>query len=236
MTSAEHRPRIALIHALAESAEPAHAAFAEIWPEAWCWDLLDTSLSADRAEPGVSDDAMIERCVRLADYAANTQGHHECTDAILFTCSAFGPGIEAAAARHAIPVLKPNQSAFEEALTLGDEIGVVVTFAPSAASLETDLRRLAQASGRSPWITTILAEGALAARRAGDLARHDALIAEAAARLEGCGVVLLGQFSMARARPTAMSMTASTVIATPRSAVAALRRRLVTGDMIAQPA
>jgi hypothetical protein len=146
--SPEHRPRIALIHALAEAIEPAHVAFAEIWPEAWCWDLLDTSLSADRPALALTTDAMIERCVRLADNAANTHGQHGRTDAILFPCSAFGPGIEAAAARQAIPVLKPDQSAFEEAMTLGDEIGLVVTFAPSAAALETDLHRLAQASDR----------------------------------------------------------------------------------------
>ncbi len=40
--------RIALIHALAESVAPSHAAFARIWPEAYAYDLLDTSLAVDR--------------------------------------------------------------------------------------------------------------------------------------------------------------------------------------------
>lgn len=225
MASSERRPRIALIHALAESIEPAHAAFAEIWPEAWCWDLLDSALSADRAEPGTSEDAMIERCVRLAGYAADAAGHGGRTDAILFTCSAFGSGIEAAAARHAIPIAKPNQAAFEEALALGGDINLIVTFPPSALALETELRALADACGRSPRITTTLVAGALAARQAGDLALHDSLIAEAARNARGRDVMLLGQFSMARARTAVASAVDCPVIATPQSAVARLRRQ-----------
>jgi hypothetical protein len=54
--------------------------------------------------------------------------------------------------------------------------------------------------------------------------------------MEGCGVVLLGQFSMVRVRPAVISMTASKIVAIPRSAVAALRQRFVIGNLIALPA
>lgn len=223
----ETRPRIALIHALAESVAPAHAAFAELWPEAWCGDLLDTMLSVDRAEPGSSDAAMVARCVRLADYAAETEGHRGRTDAILFTCSAFGPGIEAAAARHSIPVLKPNQAAFEQAITLGRDIGLIVTFARSAALLEGELAQLA-VGGTPMRITTIVAEGAMAAARADDLKLHDALICGAAQRLGRRDAIVLGQFSMARASPLVRQAVDAPVITTPGAAVAALRA-LVAG-------
>ena len=46
-------PRIALIHALEESVAPIRAAFREAWPEAFAFDLLDTSLAIDRAHAGV---------------------------------------------------------------------------------------------------------------------------------------------------------------------------------------
>ena len=65
--------------------------------------LLDDSLSADRARAGALDAAMTSRFLTLADYAVATGAK-----GLLFTCSAFGPCIDAVARRHApLPVLKP---------------------------------------------------------------------------------------------------------------------------------
>src|SRR5215831_17742841 len=97
--------RIALIHALRHSIAPVEEAFARLWPEARLANLLEDSLSADLAASGVLTPAMTERFLTLARYAAwcGARG-------ILFTCSAFGPCIEACAAALApIPVLKPNE-------------------------------------------------------------------------------------------------------------------------------
>ncbi len=109
-------PRIALIHALAESVAPIRAAFATHWPGAACFDLLDTSLSADLAAAGRLEAEMIARFRTLARYAAGTSGAGGQTAAILFTCSAFGPAIEAVKAGLSIPVMRPNEAAFEQAL------------------------------------------------------------------------------------------------------------------------
>ena len=87
-------PRIALIHALEESVSPICQAFARHWPQARTADLLDASLSADLAAAGGLDDAMVRRFVTLGRYAASGTGTHD-TRAILFTCSAFGPAIDA---------------------------------------------------------------------------------------------------------------------------------------------
>ena len=74
--------------------------------------LLDDSLSADLARDGKLTDAMTERFLALGRYAASTGA-----DAILFTCSAFGPCIEAVARAHApMPVLKPNEAMIEQAV------------------------------------------------------------------------------------------------------------------------
>jgi hypothetical protein len=105
--------RIALIHALSHSVAPINEAFARDWPEAVRMNLLDDSLSADLARSGRGlDAAMHERFQRLAQYAVDTGAQ-----GILFTCSAFGPCIEAVARRHAgIPVLKPNEAMIAEAV------------------------------------------------------------------------------------------------------------------------
>src|SRR5438876_12154001 len=88
--------RITLIHALKHSIVPIEAAFAKLWPEARLMNLLDDSLSADLARDGRLTDAMTGRFLELGRYAAGTG-----SDAILFTCSAFGPCIEAVGRAHA---------------------------------------------------------------------------------------------------------------------------------------
>lgn len=221
-------PRIALIHALEESVEPARAAFREIWPEAFCFDLLDTSLSADRASSAASDAAIRKRIGALADYALESGGAGGRTRGVLFTCSAFGPMIDAVKARLPIPALKPNESAFAAALRAGRRIGLVVTFAPSEALLKTELEEMAAALGSAVSIRSVFAEGALAALKAGDGERHDHLAAEAAASLGDMDAIVLGQFSLARARSAAAQRTGSQVFTTPHAAVEALRVR-VTG-------
>ena len=103
-------PRIALIHALRHSPPPIEAAFAAAWPDVQLMNLLDDSLSADLARDGALNEAMTQRFVQLGRYAAVTGA-----DAILFTCSAFGPCIDAVTRDQTIPVLKPNEAMIEEA-------------------------------------------------------------------------------------------------------------------------
>ena len=211
--------RIALIHALAHSPPPINAALARLWPEAERMNLLDDSLSADLARAGGLDDAMTQRFVRLADYAVD-QG----ADAILFTCSAFGPCIDAVAARHAgLPVLKPNEAMIEEAELLatrrGGRIGLVASFAPTLVSMPPEF-----SADHTPLCA--LAEGSMDALNAGDLDSHDAGAVTAAVQLmaQGCTVIALAQFSLARAAPLVAQCTGLTVLTTVNSAVRKLQR------------
>ncbi|MCI1191093.1 aspartate/glutamate racemase family protein [Calidifontimicrobium sp. SYSU G02091] len=215
--------RIALIHALAHSIAPVNDALARAWPEATRMNLLDDSLSADLAASATGlDDAMTRRFIALADYAVGTGAQ-----AILFTCSAFGPCIDAVKRRHAsIPVLKPNEAMVDEAATLaatrGVRIGLVATFGPTLRSMPAEFPAHVE-------VRTALADGALAALDRGDAERHDALAAQAAQHLverEGCGVIALAQFSLARARRRVEAACGVPVLTTVDSAVRALRARL----------
>lgn len=210
--------RIALIHALAHSVAPVNEAMARDWPDAVRMNLLDDSLSADLAASGRGLDAVMhDRFSRLAQYALDCG-----SNAILFTCSAFGPCIEAVAREHdPLPVLKPNEAMVAEAVKAGVKIGLVATFGPTLASMPPEFPASSQPA-------TMLAEGALDALNAGNGALHDELIAQAAVRLgeQGCGVVALAQFSMARARPVVQAATGLPVLTTVDSAVKELRRRL----------
>ncbi|MET3441818.1 aspartate/glutamate racemase [Variovorax paradoxus] len=213
--------RIALIHALSHSVAPINAAFERDWPEAQRMNLLDDSLSADLARGGQGlDAAMHERFQRLAQYAVDTGAR-----GILFTCSAFGPCIEAVARRHAdIPVLKPNEAMVAEAVQAQSHeqgrLGLIATFAATLVSMPPEF---------PPGIELepALAEGALDALNAGDTGRHDALIAAQAAALRerGCTRIALAQFSMARARAACEQASGLPVLTTVDSAVRALRLR-----------
>jgi Asp/Glu/hydantoin racemase len=213
------KPRIALIHALRDSVAPALDAMARGWPDAAPVNLLDDSLSADLARDGHLTEAMIGRFAALAKYAVANGA-----DGILFTCSAFGPAIEAARAAVAVPVLKPNESAFAAALAAGSAIGLLVTFPGSLAPLSAELRALA--GGRDLSLAARIVPEALAALQTGDGATHDRLVAAAARELPPGDAVVLGQFSMARARAAVRDAVAATVLATPDAAVAELRLRL----------
>jgi aspartate/glutamate racemase len=224
MTPATHGggARIALIHALAHSPPPINAALARDWPEAVRMNLLDDSLSADLARGGGLDARMTQRFLALADYAVGTGA-----DAILFTCSAFGPCIEAVQQRHpGIPVLKPNEAMIDEAVALaaGTPIGLLATFAPTLQSMPPEFPA-------SAVLHTALAEGAMAALDAGDTEAHDRLAVRAAMTLadQGCRVIALAQFSLARARDAVAAATGLPVLTTPDSAVARLKALLHKG-------
>jgi len=209
--------RIALIHALSHSVAPINAAFERDWPEAVRMNLLDDSLSADLARGGRGlDAAMHERFQRLAQYAVDTGA-----EGILFTCSAFGPCIEAVAQRHAgIPVLKPNEAMIAEAAQGQGKLGLIATFAATLVSMPPEFP-----SGMA--LEPALAEGALDALNLGDAERHDALIAAQAVALRerGCTRIALAQFSMARARAACEQASGLPVLTTVDSAVRALRLR-----------
>ena len=210
--------RIALIHALAHSVAPINEAFARDWPEATRMNLLDDSLSADLARNGRGlDAAMHERFQRLAQYAVDSGAH-----AILFTCSAFGPCIEAVARRHpTLPVLKPNEAMLAEVAAGTGRLGLIATFEPTLASMPAEFADTVE-------LDLALATGALAALNQGDALRHDELIAAQAARLRarGCTRIALAQFSMARARGACEAACGLAVLTTVDSAVRALRTRL----------
>lgn len=216
--------RVALIHALGESVKPARRAFENHWCEAFVFDLIDTSLSEDLAHLNNLEDSITKRIEMLAQYASRCAGVGGATAGILFTCSAFGPAIDAVKSKLSIPVLRPNEAAFEAAMDSGRRIGVIATFPPSVVQLEKELRSMIGARGLVVDLEMQLAEGALEALKNGDVGRHDSLIADAAGRLSSSDVVVLGQFSMARAAPLVERMQVTgKVITTPDSAVLTLK-------------
>ncbi len=203
--------RITLIHALRPSIDPIQEAFARLWPEAELRNVLDDSLSRDLALAGRLDESMIQRFLALGRYAVSAG-----TDGILFSCSAFGPAIDAVARDLApLPVRKPNQAMIEQAVRLGGRIAIVSSFQPTLDSIPTEFPAGTE-------LLPVFVKGAMAALSAGDGAAHDRLVVEACKRVP-CDVIALTQFSIARSARVVEEATGKPVLTTPDAAVEDLK-------------
>jgi len=213
-------PRIGLIHATRLAIDPALTAFRQYWPEARPVSLLDESLRLDAANHAYDGPSFSERIATLGKYqvATGAQG-------LLFTCSAFSDAIKAAGRALDVPVLRPDEAAIERALGLGRPVRVLCTFAPTVRVVE----KLVAEFREDPALPVAfeMIDGALQAMHAGDGARHDALIAEAAARASE-PVLVLGQYSMARAAALIEKKAGRPPITGPAIAVQMLRTLVET--------
>jgi Asp/Glu/hydantoin racemase len=220
-------PKIALIHATPLAMEPIQQAFLRHWPQAECMNLLDDGLSKERGSGDLSA-GLAQRIVDLAVYAQNGQAN-----ALLYTCSAFAPAIDRAAAVTGLPTLKPNQAMFEEALRLCQQmggtrkVGLLTSFAPALTSMRQEWQDdMAARAGAHITLHGVCAEGAMQALGQGDAQRHDQMLLQAASQLSDCDVLMLGQFSMARAQPFLHEALQRTVLSSPDSAVLHLKNQL----------
>lgn len=219
-------PRIALIHATALAIEPINSAFARHWPQTQRMNLLDDSLSVDGARDGSLTDDMTLRFVDLALYAVSTGW-----TGILFTCSAFGPAIEAAGNASGVPTLKPNEAMFEQALALATQgravkLGLIATFQASIPSMSEELQAMAAGRRISIDLRTAFVPEAMDDLAQGRAADHHREIAEAARQSADCDAVMLAQFAMAAVNPIVPHELKCQVLSSPDCAVLALKQRM----------
>jgi len=212
------KPRVVLLHGTPVAVEPIQRAFATRWPEAEIVNLLDDSLSVDRAKDHDLTPRLVERFVELGGYA-----HRIGAEAILVTCSAFGPAIERMARELPVPVLKPNEAMFREAIGRGRRIGMLATFAPSVLTMSEEFEQFVGEAGAQATLETIVVEGAMDALRKGDAARHNALIAARAPELAHCDAIMLAHFSTSRALAAVVAAVGTPVLTAPDAAVDRIR-------------
>lgn len=219
-------PRIALIHATALAVAPIAAAFEQHWPQAVRMNLLDDSLSVDLARDGTLTETMVQRFITLAQYAAGTG----CAG-VLFTCSAFGPAIEAAGRATGLPTLKPNEAMFEQALAAAPagrplRAGLVATFEASIGSMSAELQAMARERGIDLDLRSAFVPEAMNDLAQGRAADHHRKVAAGAQTLHACDVVMLAQFSMAAAREASQALLACPVLSSPDCAALSMKQRM----------
>ncbi len=213
--------RVALIHATKVAIEPIRQAFAQNWPAVEVTNILDDSLSLDRASQKDSTANLAVRIKALAHYAQQTN-----CSAIMFTCTAFGEMIDDTARSSSIPVLKPNQAMFEEALNAGKNICMLYTFAAAKDSMEKEFYEMATEINPGASIRSYFVDGALELLHNGDEEGHNQRVADKAEELTGFDGLILAQFSMARAAPLTREQTSIPVFTSPEAAVKKIRTLL----------
>jgi Asp/Glu/hydantoin racemase len=221
---AKSSPRIVLVHATPVAMEPVQAAMTAIWPEAEAVNLLDDGLTIDRAKEGPDlSEELIERFVDLGRYARRIGA-----DGILITCSAFGPAVDRVEKELPLPVLRPNEAMFRDAIAVGDRIGMLATFAPAVTTMEQEFRQFVTDAGASATLETIVVPDAIDLLRQGDDAAHNHLVAEAAPRFADHDAIVLAHFSTSRAAEQVRSKVKVPVFAAPEAAVVRMKT-LITG-------
>jgi Asp/Glu/hydantoin racemase len=172
-------------------------------------------------EQGISP-ASEARMTHLA-HAAQAAG----ADIIFSACSSLGPALDVAARSVAVPVVKIDEAMASEAVRRGERIGVLATV-PTTLKPTCDLvMAKAAALGRTVSIQERLCDGAFDVLMSGDRPRHDAMVADQAARLaKDVDVIVLAQASMARLAEPLQEQTKILVLASPRLGVEYLAQRV----------
>lgn len=218
-------PLVALVSAVPAAIPPAVAALEETLPDARIWNLLDDRLIDDAQEAGGVTGELATRMRRLIDHALI-----ERADAVLLTCSLYGFVAREVGMEAAIPVLGPDDAAFEAIRTGGySSIFLVSSVELALADSTTRLREHLGEQARTLEIRPVYAPAALTASRAGDSAGAADAIANAVENAGGTtDAVLLAQYSLAPAARLVQARLGSPVLTGPGRAAAFLTERLVS--------
>ncbi len=208
-------PRIVLFHATPVAMEPIATAMARHWPEAEAINLLDDGLTTDRAKEGAEiSEELIDRFVDFGRYAQRIGA-----DGILITCSAFGPAIDRMVEELPLPILRPNEAMFREAIASGSRIGMLATFAPAVSTMEEEFRQFVAETGAASALDTIVVPDAIDLLRRGDATAHNRLVADMAPRFADRDAIMLAHFSTSRAAEEVRRMVNRPVLTAPDAAV-----------------
>lgn len=227
MTPACSTPTVALIHATPAAMDPARAAFADRFPTARLWNLLDDQLITQANEAGGITEPLRQRMLTLIDHAIGGGA-----DAVLLTCSMYGATAQSVADDKPVPVLAPDQALFDRVAQQVTEQHAerIAVLGPVPTGVADTVQRLTDhlaAHGTHPTITGTVVPEVVPAAAAHDDAALVAAVVVAARRVQpGTDLIVLGNFSLAPATAAVADAVDVPVLSPPHLAADALRARL----------
>ncbi|CAL9357054.1 hypothetical protein SUDANB145_00583 [Streptomyces sp. enrichment culture] len=229
----EPQPLVAMIHAVPTAHRIAEEAFAQEFPQATVWNVLDDRLLDDARDAGGLTGTLRRRMLRLIGHVMDGGAQ-----ALLLTCSSYGEVVDTARVLWGAPVLKSDEAMFKAALA-GPyrRIAVVASTPPAVPAAVAQLEALVPAvrPDRPVDIVTALSEEAAAADDAEAAARHlaDALHTAGGADADA---VLLAQYSLSPARDVLARLLGVPVLDGAGAAARELRALLAPDGQAAPPA
>jgi Asp/Glu/hydantoin racemase len=216
-------PTIAMIHATPAAIGPAVAAFAEEFPAARPWHLMDDRLAGDADRAGRLTAPLRRRMLSLIAHSVDGGA-----DGVLLTCSMYGSVTALARELWECPVAGSDEAMHEHvAEARFARIGLLASLESALPDSQGRLRATLERAGGAAEIVGAVAPGAAAAAHAGDQAGLLAALQAAAEPMAGeVDAILLCQYSLSGARAGLQAALAVPVGSPPHLAAASLQRRL----------
>jgi Asp/Glu/hydantoin racemase len=187
-------PTVGFVHTVL-SLPPTFAALAEeLVPDAEVFHIVDETLLGVTRTVGTLTPATRRRVLGYVESAAEAGA-----DVVVVTCSSIGPAVDESRSFVETPVLRIDEPMADEAVRLGDRIGVLATLSTTLEPTAELVARQGRAAGKDVDVVARICEGAFDALGAGDRETHDELVRDGLRRLiADVDVVVLAQASMAR--------------------------------------
>jgi Asp/Glu/hydantoin racemase len=186
---------ITLIHTVTTLVPTFDALVREALPGWAPSNIVDESLLRGTIARGELTARTMRRCLTQIWQAVDSGA-----EAVIVTCSSLGPAVDAARPFCPVPLFRIDEGMAMAAVARGTRIGVSATLSTTLDPTTDLIRAVSTREGKAAVVTARLADGAFQRLQAGDVAGHDAAVAETLHRLApDVDVIVLAQASMARA-------------------------------------
>lgn len=217
-------PLVAVINASPASMAPAEGGLGEGFPEARVWHLLDARLDSDADQAGGLTSALRRRMLSLIGYAVDGGA-----EAILLSCSMYGPVVTLAHQLYGRPMLTSDEALFAEAAERGKQIVVLGSLDSAVADSVARFRAahdVARGTDAAISLVGVSARGAAQAALAGDHPKLlDCLENAVAGPAAGADLVILAQYSLAPVHAKLQARLGVPVLSGPLLAARRLREQ-----------
>ena len=181
-----------MIHAMSSNAHLFKKLSADIMPDVEVVHLVDEGLPSMSAKS--LHQSVVRRLARLA-----TSAKESGAEIVMLTCTAFGRLAEEVQKLAGIPVIAVLEIVADEAMGVGDQIGILATHPGALATASEIIREQAALKGKKVQLKEVLCEGGLEALKAEDWPTHDRIVSKCLKDLMGSvKVVVIPQPSIER--------------------------------------
>lgn len=185
---------LALIHTSPVLVPMFNALAARALPGVRVFHMVDESLIANTIRAGSLQKTTIRRIANQIESAREAGA-----DVVMLTCSSIGAAVPVARQLFDFPILRIDERLAEQAVLNGPRIGVLATLNTTLNPTVELVTNTARTLGKTVEVTAHLCQGAFEAVIAGDVATHDAAVAQGLQTLaQSSDVIVLAQASMAR--------------------------------------